>query len=252
MARARLLLTAIAVLALTACGGPTPADPVTPSAPPPPPAAAPGSTCPEDAAGAQAVHFGPGETLGGLVYGTGAKTLVLAHQSDGDLCQWAPYAKKWAGDGYRVLAFDFARRASSQNATVDNPAAVTAAIDYVRSTGASGVTLIGASMGGTAVLAAASAAQPPVTAVVSLSAPALYYGVDALAAVTKLTAPVLYAAAASDGQYAQNVEKMLAATPSEHKEKVVIEGYEHGIDLLDPANEGVKEVRDAVAQFLAA
>ncbi|GLZ80189.1 hypothetical protein Afil01_49960 [Actinorhabdospora filicis] len=256
MARARLLLTTFAVaaaLTLTACGGGDPAPAETPTTPlPPPPAAAPGADCPEDAAGAQPVHFGPGETLGGLVYGTGDKALVLTHQSDGTLCQWAPYAKTWAEQGYRVLVFDFSRRSSSQNSTVDTATAAAEALKYVRSTGATGVTMIGASMGATAALVAASAAQPPVTAVISLSAPTYYDGSDALKAVANLTAPVLYAAADGDAQYAQNVEKLMAATPAATKKSVIIGGSYHGVDFIDPKNADVGKIRDAVADFLAA
>lgn len=257
MARARLLVTALAVaaaLTLTACGGGDPAAAPTPNTttPPPPPAPAPGVGCPEEAAGAQPVHFGPGETIGGLVYGTGEKALVLTHQSDGDLCQWVPYAKMWAEDGYKVLVFDFSRRSSSQNSTVDNATAAGEAIKYIRAQGATAVTMIGASMGATAALVAASAAQPQVTAVISLSAPTYYDGTDALKAVEKLTAPVLFAAGTGDGQYAQNAEKLLAATPSAIKKVVTTGGYDHGVDFLDPKDEGVKDIRKAITDFLAA
>ena len=44
-----------------------------------------------------------------------AKTaVVLAHQSDGTLCQWVPYAKRLAARGYTAIVFDFRNAGGSQ------------------------------------------------------------------------------------------------------------------------------------------
>src|SRR5262249_62042229 len=73
--------------------------PTVPASSPPVPLA--GVGCPSEAAGGRPVGFGAG--LGGLVLGTGRTGVVLAHQSDGDVCQWLPYGKSLAQRGYKVL-----------------------------------------------------------------------------------------------------------------------------------------------------
>ncbi|HEY1174766.1 MAG TPA: hypothetical protein VGF17_01300, partial [Phytomonospora sp.] len=105
MPRIRVLLTAAltaAALALGACSGGEPAADAT-TTPPPSPLVAPGAGCADETKGATAVRLGPGETVGGLSFGDGAKAVVLLHQSDGDLCQWVPYAMELAERGYRAL-----------------------------------------------------------------------------------------------------------------------------------------------------
>jgi alpha-beta hydrolase superfamily lysophospholipase len=57
--------------------------------------------------------------------------------------------------------------------------------------------LIGSSMGGTAVLSAATRIRPPVAGVASLSGPSTFGGVDARAAIARLRVPVLLVAGTS-------------------------------------------------------
>ncbi|HKP18220.1 MAG TPA: hypothetical protein VJT84_07055, partial [Gaiellaceae bacterium] len=47
-----------------------------------------------------------GHRFGGVRPGT-KTTVVLAHQAEADLCQWVPYARKLAAQGYFVFPFDF-------------------------------------------------------------------------------------------------------------------------------------------------
>ena len=69
---------------------------------------APGHAC----ASANEVSFraADGTRLVGHRFGgkrPGARTaVVLAHQSNGDLCEWAPYARRLAARGYFVFPFD--------------------------------------------------------------------------------------------------------------------------------------------------
>lgn len=44
-----------------------------------------------------------GQDVGAFATGTGDTALVLAHQADGDVCQWVPKALDLAEDGYRVV-----------------------------------------------------------------------------------------------------------------------------------------------------
>ena len=88
-----------------------------------------------------------GTRLVGHVFGKGPKAVVLAHQSRGDLCQWASFGKRLARRGYRAFAFDFrnygqsqARRSPSIRLSWD----VAAAARFLRARGARKVFLIGA------------------------------------------------------------------------------------------------------------
>ncbi|GIG68266.1 alpha/beta hydrolase [Phytomonospora endophytica] len=256
MPRTRVLLSALlatAALALSACTGGEPSGDAT-TTPPPAPLVAPGVACADEAKGGTAVRIGPGQSIGALSFGDGKKAVVLLHQSNGDLCQWVPYAMELAERGYRALTIDRPGSASSRDAAKGNHLAVVEAVGYLRAEGATAVTLIGASMGGTAVLAAATQAAPPVDGVIALSAPTFYDGTDALAAVANLTVPVLYAAADGDAQFGGNAEKLDAATPATTDKKLLlVGGSHHGVDFLEADGDaGDAKVRDAVEDFLAA
>jgi pimeloyl-ACP methyl ester carboxylesterase len=212
--------------------------------------------CNGAAPGGQLVKFGPdgAANLVGVVFGTGRTGLVFAHQSRANRCQWAAYAIESAKAGYRTMTFDFPGSGESP-AGVDNDAAVIAAAAYLRAQGVQTVVLIGASMGGNAVLAAAARIDPPVAGVISLSAPALFQGIDAVAAVHGLAVPVLYAACQNDPGYPEDASKLYAATPGNHpRALLVVPGCSsHGVQLVDPTKQPeATSVRSAVDDFLAA
>src|SRR5215211_1337592 len=48
-----------------------------------------------------------GTKLVGHMFGSGPKAVVLGHQSQGDLCEWLPYARRLARLGYTAFAIDF-------------------------------------------------------------------------------------------------------------------------------------------------
>jgi pimeloyl-ACP methyl ester carboxylesterase len=214
-----------------------------------------GAHCPAYAAGGTQVRFADagGATLAGIVLGTGARGVVLAHQTRADVCQWLPFARELATAGYRVLAFDFAGYgASDPGGPASTVAAdVTAATAYLRGQGVRSVVLVGASMGGTAVVAAAATIAPTVSGVVSLSGPAFFGGVDAKAAAAKLTAPVLYAAGTRDTDFADSAQAMYDATPPATKRTLLlVPSAEHGVDFVSGNSEPGRQVRQAVLDFL--
>lgn len=164
--------------------------------------------------------------------GKGATALVLAHQADGDVCQWVPDADELAGDGYRVIAVDSAG---------SDVAEITAAVTYARAAGAKKVLLVGASKGGTAVLTSAGSITPPVDAVVSLSAPADYSGMDAAGTVPALTMPVFYMAAEGDTDFAASTRELSKATrKAAENDLTIVGGAHHGVSMLDNADNFTK------------
>jgi pimeloyl-ACP methyl ester carboxylesterase len=138
--------------------------------------------CAHEDATTKIVHFKSGGTdLDSVVIGGGSTGVVLAHQLHSNLCSWLPFAKRLAADGVRVLAFDFP-------STSDLDRQVLAAVAELRRQGAHKIALAGASMGGTAVLVAASR-DATIVRVASLSGPSSFEGLAAGRAVRQVRGP---------------------------------------------------------------
>lgn len=100
------------------------------------------------------------------VYGAGDRGVVLAHGGQFTKESWAEQAPALARAGFRAVAVDFRGRGQSRggSATADDDGGVQfdvlAAVRYLRETGASTVSVVGASFGGGAAALAAVAAEP--------------------------------------------------------------------------------------------
>jgi pimeloyl-ACP methyl ester carboxylesterase len=170
----------------------------------------------------------------GYLTGSGDTGVVLMHQVDSGLCQWVPNADLLGVQGLRGFAIDV------NGGSIDN---AVGAVAYLRSQGVKKVYLVGASMGGTIALAAA--AKTPVDAVLSLSGPANFGGVDAETAVKSLTIPVLFAAGEYDQPFADSARLLYSECPSKQKRLLILPTGQHGVSLLAS---GMKDTFDA---FLA-
>ena len=103
-----------------------------------------------------------------------------------------------------------------------------AAVAYMRAKGAKEIILIGASMGGTAVIELALEAQ--VQGVVALSPPMAFGRIDALEAVKSMIIPLLLIVAENDRPYysdARELENAAAAT-----QFLSLPGQQHGTNLF--------------------
>lgn len=120
---------------------------------------------------------------GGLVhgdlYGTGGRAVVLAHGGRFNKESWEPQARRLAAAGFRVLAIDFRGYGQSTGPGQSDPLGaplhldILAAVRHLRAEGASSVSIVGGSMGGTAAAEASVAAEPgEIERVVLLAAPA--------------------------------------------------------------------------------
>jgi pimeloyl-ACP methyl ester carboxylesterase len=177
-----------------------------------------------------------GTRLAGYRLGRGRTAVVLAHQTRADACQWGSYARRLAGRGYLVIAFDFRGYGDSQTrnfrASGRLAADVAAAARAARQRGAQKVFAIGASMGGTAVIAAGAHARPHLSGVVSLSAPASFGVVSAINAAPKLTVPVLYVAGQFDADFPADAQRLYDATASTDKAIHILPDGRHGVDYV--------------------
>ncbi|NUP46502.1 MAG: alpha/beta hydrolase [Catenulispora sp.] len=185
----------------------------------------------------QVTHFpgGNDHTVEAYTTGEGPVGIVLAHQVGGDLCQWQPAWKDFPAADYTVMSI-------TMGGGIDTD--VAKAVEQLRARGLKKIVLVGASMGGTAVLAAAGEISPPVQGVVSLSGPSDYGPADALAAVKTFQVPVSYFAAGKDTEFATDAQTMFDATTEKDKAlKIVADSSDHGVQLWP-------EVRPDVFAFI--
>ena len=196
-----------------------------------------------------------GTRLVGHRFGKGTTAVILAHQSEGDLCDWLPYARRLAARGYFVFPIDFrgygfsdVPRAGPYRYAQDLAAAAKA----LRKLGKRKVFVVGASMGGIASVVAGASVSPPLAGVVSVSSPARYRGMDGVKAGPRLRVPVLYLAATADDNagydFSQDATALHRAAASKRKRLALLPGSLHGIALVG----GSARARAAVESFLKA
>ncbi len=187
-----------------------------------------------------------GVALCGYVLGTGSRGITLGHARGWGLKSWLPFGERLAAEGYQVILWEFrdilpsARAAEGMSQRWDLD--VLAAAQVLRERGATQIISMGASYGGTAT-AVAAAEIPELAGVVILSAPALGMEIDPVRAMESVTAPAFFAVSTGDwqnapGVYQEHVESLYEACGSDQKEIHVVEGSDHGTDLITVPPEG--------------
>jgi alpha-beta hydrolase superfamily lysophospholipase len=227
----------------------------------------PGARCGAPHTKAALVRFtaADGTPLDGVLAGRGTAGVVLAHEYASDLCGAWPFASYLAKRGFRVFAVDlrcFGRSACPRGAAAGRVADdLVAAVAELRHRGATRVALVGASMGGSAALIAATRVRPAVAAVVSLSGEAnptslLHLPLNARAAAGRLTVPAMFVVANLD-QYTSVAETraMYQAAKTTSKRLLVLpsqfNGF-HGWQVLTNVGGGFSATAAQVADFIAA
>ena len=172
-----------------------------------------------------------GTKLVGHRFGKGTTAVILTHQSEGDLCDWLPYAKRLATRGYFAFPIDFRGYGFS-----DAPAAgpyrytqdIAAAAKALRKLGKQKIFVVGASMGGIAAVVAGANVSPPLAGVVSVSSPARFRGMDGVKAGPRLRVPVLYLAATADDNggydFSEDAKELHRAAASKDKRLELLPG----------------------------
>jgi pimeloyl-ACP methyl ester carboxylesterase len=191
-----------------------------------------------------------GAMLHGVLMGQGPTAIVLAHESDDDACDWAFFVPELTADDRQILAFDFNGNGSSSRVgdgrlDLDLLAAVT----EVRNRGATRVVVIGASMGGTAALAAAGTPDSGIDGVVSLSAVSAWLHTDAESSAATISIPVLFAAAENDGSTAVTAQTVSERCGCAYPDVLVFSGSRHGTQLLAEGPESAS-LRAAIDQLV--
>ena len=156
---------------------------------------------------------------------------LFAHQNGRDRTAWADLPRVAAEQfGFSVLAWDFRGfGASDPGALGDIVMDWQAAIDFAVSQGATTIHAIGASMGGTSLMVQA-AGDARISSLVLISAPALFAGIDALAAAPGVLQDTNFFAGDADGNAAADAQAMAAALGGKKGIRILPTAL-HGNDL---------------------
>lgn len=211
----------------TSPAGTAPEPASTSASPPAAPAVEPIAGCVDEqqqAAEGVTLKRTDGIDVPALVSGTGKRGIVLANMNDSDLCEWLVYGAELKAKGYTVAVFNYSGGGGDDD--------MVAAATLLRERGASSVVLMGSSMGGTSALAAAAKLAPAPDAVVSLSGPGRFQGIDALEAAKTLTVPVFLAVGEYDAEYFDSATELNKVLKSKVKVLEVLPTGNHGTALL--------------------
>ena len=191
---------------------------------------------------------------GGIVwadeYGSGSHAVILAHGGRFTKESWTDQAIALADSGFRVIAFDFRGRGNSRGPATDSTGRdvhmdVVGAIDYARESGASTVSIVGASFGGWAAAQATSHFDDPIDHLVLLGA-----GADEPESVRSRNTLVLLA---RDDYRGENTLRLPEITEDYErlpgpKEMILFEGDAHAQFLFD--TDQADSVLSAITRFL--
>jgi alpha-beta hydrolase superfamily lysophospholipase len=207
------------------------------------------------AAGEVPFRAADGTKLVGHGVGTGTTAVILAHQSEGDLCDWLPYAKRLAARGYSAFPIDFRGYGFSDGPSPSlyrYPQVLAASAKTLRTLGKKKIFVVGASMGGLAAVVAGANVTPPLAGVVSVSSPARFRGMDGVKAGRRLRVPALLLAATADDNagfdFSEDAKKLHRAAAAKDKRLELLPGSQHGIALVA----GSARARASIEGFLKA
>jgi predicted alpha/beta-hydrolase family hydrolase len=203
-----------------------------------------------------------GISLDGAVVGTGTVRVVLAHEYDNDLCGACRFANYPAKRGLRVFGVDvrcLGRSACPPGDAADWVDDLFAAVAQLRQRGVTRVALVGASMGGSAALIAATRVKPPVDPVVELSGQAkptslLRIPLNFRGAIHQLTVPTMLVVADYDQYTSVDESRATYQTNKPAEERLLVlpgqfDGL-HGWIVLTNACGPFSSTTTKVAEFI--
>ena len=174
--------------------------------------------------------------------GSGPTTIVLAHQGRSNLCDTLPYASTLVANGFRIIAFDFRGWGHSAYPSRNKIALgrdLAAAVARARQDGAGHVFLVGASMGGAAVVQNTSSLD--VDGRISLSGTRLWpgFGINHPKSLKRIRAPFLYVGTRSDRRAPlKEALSIFRKIGARDKRTALYPGSDHGWGLVGEGSFG--------------
>ena len=201
------------------------------------------------------LHGSDRNRLAAVVVGDGPATAVFSHQTGvSGLCGFWPFAV-WLAEqhGIRSVLLDHCGVGGSTCADDDfsanRVAQLKLAMTWARTHGATRLSSVGASLGGTTVTVAA--AQTQSDAVVNLSGPVTWIGLDARRAAPRVTEPTLLVVAPDDSVVTTAQFKALRSSLGSRTTAFMQPPAGHGWELLD-TSDGPPFQPSGVARTVAA
>ena len=239
----------LVVLAAAGCGGGNNGSTATTTAAKAPPRAPePVEACAGAGAGWRTLTFhAHGARIEGAVLGDGDVGIVFANDSGNSACGWMSFARQLAGRGIRTLVFEYDDESHAAGESLAGARALRAA-------GARHVAMVGASVGGRAVVQAASRDRRTLDAAVSLSAERSVGANlrEILPLARRIRVPSLYVGSREDGYtfFGRDTRQFHRVTPAKINRILLLPGGDHGVDLL--SDENGPRVRVTILAFLQA
>jgi dienelactone hydrolase len=204
--------------------------------------------CPDPGTGWRTLTFhAHGSSIDAAVLGDGDVGVVFANDSGNSACGWTSFARELVGHGMRVLLFEYDDKSQA-------PGEALAAGRALRDTGTKRLALVGASIGGRAVVQATSRNHTEFAAAVSLSAERSVGANlrEILPLARHVRTPSLYVGSRDDGYtfFGRDTRQLHAATPARVNRMLLVGGGDHGVDLLSDDNG--PRVRATILAFLQA
>lgn len=174
-----------------------------------------------------------GSRIDAAVLGDGDAGVVFANDSGNSACGWMSFARQLVERGMRVLAFEYDDESQAAGEGL-------AAARALRAAGARHVAMVGASIGGRAVVQAASRDHRTLDAGVSLSAERSVGANlrEILPLARRIHLPSLYVGSRDDGYttFGRDTRQFHQVTPAKVNRMLLVPGGDHGVDLLSDEN----------------
>jgi hypothetical protein len=220
--RSAFLVSVLLVSVLSACAGGSLRVAATPA---PSPTATPVPAEPVTFVTADKV------TLYGILYGHGTQSIILSNEGDNDPSGWIPIAQQLAARGYLVLGYSYRPQVATTNGLPSQALSdLRAAIAFMQSRHVTGITLLGASLGGLVSIKESTGAK--FAALVSLSGLAAFEDVQVTdAELRRISTPKLFVTSDLNDPFTSDTYHMFAVTP-QPKEERIYHGRIHGLALF--------------------
>jgi pimeloyl-ACP methyl ester carboxylesterase len=246
--RACVVLVALTVAGCGGGDGGSTATTATAAKPAPSTAPEPVQACAQAGSGWRTLTFrAHGSRIDAAVLGDGAVGVVFANDSGNSACGWMSFARQLVARGMRVLAFEYDDKSQAAGEGL-------AAARALRAAGARHVAMVGASIGGRAVVQAAARNHGTLDAGVSLSAERSVGANlrEILPLARRIRLPSLYVGSRDDGYtfFGRDTRQFHRVTPAKVNRMLLVPGGDHGVDLL--SDENGPRVRATILAFLQA